>query len=47
MNNNNMIFQGNNKAYRTKKNMLLLLLSLFQHDNKSLKHIYSSSTITI
>ena len=26
--------------------MLLLLLSLFQHDNESLKHIYSMSTVT-
>ena len=38
--------EGNNTAYRTQKIMLLLLLSLFQHYNESLKRIYSLSTVT-
>ena len=36
--------EDNKKAYRTKKNMVLLLLSLCQHDNESLKLINSLST---
>ena len=38
--------RANNKCLSPYKIMLLLLLSLFLHDNESLKHIYTLSTVT-
>ena len=38
--------EGQQKKPIAQKIMLLLLLSLFQYDNESLKDIYSLSTIT-